>query len=65
MYIDNFRDVAHAVGEFLYMATKNLQDKVSLLVLNIKKKLEYLWLVFDINYNIKMPYFDRILGNIF
>ena len=46
------------------MATKNLQDKVSLLVLK-PKNLEYLWLVFDINYNIKMPHFDRILGNIF
>ena len=29
MHVD---DVAHAVGEFLYMATKNLQDKAGLFV---------------------------------
>ena len=55
---------AHAVGEFMYMSSKNFQDKGGLLVVK-QRILEYLWLDFDISCDIKMPYFDRILGNIF
>ena len=43
---------------------KNLQDKFGLLVFK-PRILKYLWLVFGISYDIKMLYFDRILGNIF
>ena len=52
-------DVAHAVGEFLYMATKNLQDKACLLVLN-----KGFWSIFGESLTFvmiyKMSYFDRI-----
>ena len=45
------------------MTTKNLQDKPGLLVFK-QRILDYLWLVLDISYDIKLLYFDRILGNI-
>ena len=46
------------------MTTKNLQDKPGLLVFK-QRILDYLWLVLDISYDIKLLYFDRILGYIF
>ena len=46
------------------MATKSLQHKAGLHVFK-PRILEYLWLVLNISYDVKMSYFDRILGNTF